>query len=316
MPVVLSPAPHRIVIGARAHEELRSYISERRPDLELRGAAHTDVTADDLLWGEAYLGFKRPPTETWGNIRWVHCTGAVVDAYLVGDGLPDEILLTRTSEPFGPQIAEYVVCRALAFTQCLRQFDQQQRERIWKQQQVGTLAGSRVLVIGTGEIGTAVAQRFAALGCTVAGASRSGAARPGFERVDSVEALAEAVESAQIIVVTVPLTPSTHHLVGREILSRCRSAILINVGRGLVVDESILPHALDTGWLRGVALDVFATEPLPESSPLWDRRDVILSPHVAGLTTVAGAAGSFLDTLSSIERGTTPIGFVDRARGY
>ena len=92
--------------------------------------------------------------------------------------------------------------------------------------------------------------------------------------------------------------------------------MLINVGRGKVVDESVLPEALDAGWLRGAALDVFETEPLPASSPLWDRADVMVSPHVAGLTTITGAINSFLESLASIERGERPIGLVDRERGY
>jgi phosphoglycerate dehydrogenase-like enzyme len=269
-----------------------------------------------LEWGHAYLGFKRPPVSGWGSIRWVHCTGAGVDSFLFGDALPADILLTRTSEPFGPQIAEYAVSRALAFTQCLRTFERHQHERSWTQHSIGTLAGSQVLVIGTGEVGTAVAARFAGMGSHITGVSRLGAPRSGFERVVPTERLADAVADAHFIVLTLPLTPDTLHLVSRHLLSRCRGAVLINVGRGQVVDESALPDALDAGWLKGAALDVFETEPLPSASPLWDRADVMVSPHVAGLTTIAGAADSFLESLASIERGERPIGLVDRRRGY
>ncbi|MEP7346402.1 MAG: D-2-hydroxyacid dehydrogenase [Gemmatimonadaceae bacterium] len=308
--------PRRVVIGARAHEQLTQYIGERRPELQLRGAAHVEVTAQDLEWGEAYLGFKRPPVPGWGNVRWVHCTGAGVDAYLFDDKLPDNILLTRTSEPFGPQIAEYAVSRVLAFTQSLRPFEHQQREHSWKQHFIGTLAGSHVLVVGTGEVGTAVASRFVGMGCKVSGVSRSGTARPGFESVMPTEKLSDAVAEAQFIVLTLPLTADTFHLMNRVVLSRCRGAVLVNVGRGQVVDEAVLPEALDSGWLKGAALDVFETEPLPASSPLWDRADVMISPHVAGLTTIPGAADSFLESLASIERGERPVGLVDRGRGY
>ncbi len=309
-------APHRIVVGARAHEELIQYIGVRRPELQLRGAPHLDVTANDLEWGEAYIGFRRPPVAGWGSVRWVHCTGAGVDSYLFDEKLPESILLTRTSEPFGPQIAEYAVARALAFTQSLRAFEQLQRERIWKQHFIGTLAGSDVLVVGTGEVGTAVASRFAGMGCNIVGVSRSGAARDGFSRVVKTEMLADVVTDAHYIVLTLPLTADTLHLVNRDVLARCNGAVLINVGRGQVVDEAVLPEALNSGWLRGAALDVFEVEPLPATSPLWDRADVMVSPHVAGLTTVQGAADSFLESLVSIERGERPIGLVDRGRGY
>jgi phosphoglycerate dehydrogenase-like enzyme len=117
-------------------------------------------------------------------------------------------------------------------------------------------------------------------------------------------------------VLAAPLTPGTQHLVSREVLFACRGAILINVGRGQVVDERAIPGALDAGALRGAALDVFEVEPLAESSPLWQRSDVMVSPHVAGLTNIPAAAESFLETLGSIEAGQSPIGMVDRTRGY
>src|SRR3954471_8476532 len=112
--------PRRIVIGAGAHEALGRAILARRPDLEVRGAKQQDITAEDLAWADTYVGFRRPPLATMGNVRWVHCTGAGVDAWLYPNELPREILLTRTSEPFGWMIAEWAVARALAFAQRLR----------------------------------------------------------------------------------------------------------------------------------------------------------------------------------------------------
>jgi phosphoglycerate dehydrogenase-like enzyme len=105
-------------------------------------------------------------------------------------------------------------------------------------------------------------------------------------------------------------------MIGREVLSTCRGAVLINAGRGATVDEAVIPEALEKGWLAGAALDVFEVEPLPASSPLWDDRRVMISPHISGLTTVEGAVGSFLECLDEIERGQLPSRTVDRDRGY
>ena len=102
---------------------------------------------------------------------------------------------------------------------------------------------------------------------------------------------------------------------GREVLSACRGAVLLNAGRGAVVQEGLIPEALDQGWLRAVALDVFEKEPLPESSPLWADPRVLISPHVSGLTTLAGAAEGFLQCLSAFEHGEVPRWVVDRDRG-
>jgi phosphoglycerate dehydrogenase-like enzyme len=179
------------------------------------------------------------------------------------------------------------------------------------------LHGARVLVVGTGDIGTHVARLFTAIGAHVTGVSRTGrgdeSVFAGIARVDALPAL---VGDAEWIIVTVPLTHSSRGLVSRSVLERCRGAILINAGRGAVVEESALPEALAQGWLTGAALDVFEVEPLPETSPLWNDPRVLISPHISGLTTNDGAVVGFLECLAAIERGETPVWVVDREQGY
>ena len=309
--------PHRIVIGQGAHAELASLLRSRRSDLELRGSKYTDVTEDDLTWGDTYLGFKRPPLPTMGNVRWVHCTGAGVDAWLHPEPLAPEILLTRTSEPFGRSIAEWALARALAFRQQLLALADCQRRHEWSPREVGVLRGSRAVVVGTGDIGSSIARLFTALGAEVHGVSRSGEGdREVFASRSKVSALATLVTNADWLIVTVPLTSETRGLIGREVLSACRGAVLINTGRGEVVDESLLQLALDAGWLAGAALDVFSVEPLPSASPLWDDPRVMISPHMSGLTTVEGAVEGFLECLGEIEQGRLPARTVDRMREY
>jgi phosphoglycerate dehydrogenase-like enzyme len=309
--------PRRIVIGQGAHAELASLIRSRRSDLELRGSKYTDVTADDLAWGDSYLGFKRPPLPTMGNVRWVHCTGAGVDAWLHPEPLPADILLTRTSEPFGQSIAEWALARALAFRQQLLALAECQRRHEWSPREVGSVRGSRAVVVGTGDIGSSIARLFTALGAEVHGVSRSsGGDRAVFASLSTVSELPRLVMDADWLIVTVPLTSETRGMIGHEVLSACRGAVLINTGRGEVVDESILPEALDSGWLAGAALDVFAVEPLPAASPLWDDPRVMISPHMSGPTTVEGAVEGFLECLGEIEQGRLPARTVDRAREY
>ena len=309
--------PQRIVIGANAHTEIAALLHRARPDLEIRGNRYTDLTADDLAWGDTYIGFRRPPLPTMGNIRWVHCTGAGVDSWLSPDALPPEILLTRTSESFGPRIAEWALARALAFTQQLRELHDAQRNRQWSPRETTMLFGARVLVVGTGDIGTHVARLFTAIGAHVTGISRTGRGDESvFARIAGVEALPALVGDAEWIILTVPLTHNSRGLISRGVLERCRGAILINAGRGAVVEETALPDAFDRGWLSGAALDVFEVEPLPETSPLWSDPRVMISPHISGLTTNDGAVVGFLECLALIERGETPAWVVDRARGY
>lgn len=307
----------RIVIGANAHAEMGEMLGRLRPDLEVRGSRYMDVAAADLAWGEAYVGFKRPPQAHMGNIRWVHCTGAGVDGWLYPDELPGDVLLTRTSESFGPMIAEWALARALAFTQRLTELALHQREREWKPGDVRFVRGTRAIIVGTGDVGTHVGRLFRALGCEVHGVSRSGGGDTAvFESVSRVESLSAIVSRADWLIVTLPLTAETRGLIGHRVLEGCRGAVLMNAGRGPVVDESLLPRALDEGWLAGVALDVFEVEPLPPSSPLWADPRVMISPHMSGITTVAGAVEGFLACLADVERGVRPRFAVDRERGY
>src|SRR5262249_26228464 len=154
------------------------------------------------------------------------------------------------------------------------------RERRWDHYPLGELPGKTLLVVGLGEIGREVARLADAFGMRVLAARRTadeGAAGP--------EQLPDLVTEADAVVVTLPLTGQTRGLLGREECARMRDGtILGNVGRGAVVDEEALVEALASGKLAGAALDVFAEEPLPTSSPLWELENVILSPHTAALS--------------------------------
>jgi D-2-hydroxyacid dehydrogenase (NADP+) len=305
------------MIGANAHAGIAESIRARRPDLEVRGAVVTDVTANDLAWAEAYIGFKRPPAvASMGSVRWIQCTGAGVDAWMASD-LDSGILLTRSPESFGPMIAEWAVARIFAIQLQVRELAEAQREQRWAPRDIARVAGTRAVVVGTGDIGRAVASSLHALGIHVTGVSRTGLANhDAFRAVYPASALGDVVADADWIVVAVPDTPASRRLVSREVLSRCRGAVLLNAGRGSVIEEEALPHALDQGWLRAAALDVFSVEPLPTTSPLWTDPRVMISPHVSGLTTINGAAHGFLECLESLERGELPTWTVDRTRGY
>jgi phosphoglycerate dehydrogenase-like enzyme len=179
------------------------------------------------------------------------------------------------------------------------------------------LGGTTVVVVGTGDVGTHVGRLFRSMGCDVHGVSRSGSGNESvFSTCSTVSSLASLAATADWLIVTLPLTSETRALIKREVLEACRGAVLMNAGRGAVVDEALLPEALDKGWLRGVALDVFEIEPLPAESPLWTDSRVMISPHISGITTTEGAVAGFLDCLTAFERGETPKWIVDRERQY
>ncbi len=315
----LPTPPRRILVGASDAIAVASRIATARPDLELRAIPHAQVTEADLAWAECYVGFRRPPVATMGRVRWVHATGAGVDPWIAVGALAPATLLTRSPERFGPAIAEWVLARILAESHELEGLAAAQRERRWASLTPSRIAGRTALLLGTGEIGASIARALTGLGVRVIGISRSGQASDSpalFHAVHTPHALPTLVADTDWIIAVLPDTPATRGLLSRDLLARCRGAMLLNAGRGAVVDESALPEALENGWLRAAALDVFQTEPLPMDSPLWTNPRVTISPHCAGPTTVAGAAEGFLECLTTLERGERPRWAIDLARGY
>jgi phosphoglycerate dehydrogenase-like enzyme len=158
--------------------------------------------------------------------------------------------------------------------------------RSWEHYPTGELRGQTLLVVGVGAIGAEVARLASAFGMRVIGVKRILAEHvPHVESVHPPEQLRELVDTADAIVVTLPLTDETRGLIDRETIERMRNgAVFVNVGRGKVVDEEALIDALRSGKLAGAALDVTAKEPLPLESPLWELENVIISPHTAALS--------------------------------
>jgi phosphoglycerate dehydrogenase-like enzyme len=313
--------PKRLLVGGTAHDALAPALRQRLYDSEVRGAALADITPAQLEWADTYVGFRRPPIAvppgTMGGVRWVHCTGAGVDAWLYPLALPESILLTRTSESFGPMIAEWALARVLAFTQRLLPLAADQREHRWSSRDISFVRGTHAVIVGTGDLGTHIGRLLAALGARVTGVSRTGRGDSSvFSAVHTVDAIHDVLSSADWLILALPLTAATDGLITARVLDACRGAVLINAGRGAVVDESAIPRALDSGALRGAALDVFAIEPLPPTSPLWDDPRVMISPHLSGPTTVEGAVAGFMACVADLQHGRWPALMVDRARQY
>lgn len=310
--------PRRVLVAGVRMPDLIGHIAAARPDLDLKPVALDAITDDHLAWAEVYLGFRRPPTlRAWGNIRWIHCIGAGVDGIIYGIDIPKTIAVTKSSEDFGPAIGEWCVTRALAANQFLAAFAEDQHARRWdREREPIVLRGQRVVILGTGLVGSGIARAFRGLGCRVDGLSRTGAARPDFDRVATTDRFGEIVKGAQWLVLAAPLTAESRRFLDRSRLAQCDGAYLMNVGRGAVADESAITEAIDQGWLSGAALDVFEKEPLPADSPLWAHPKITISPHISGPSTVAATAEGFLESLAAIEAGRPLRLTVNPAIGY
>ncbi|TDB99164.1 D-2-hydroxyacid dehydrogenase [Actinomadura sp. 7K534] len=219
-----------------------------------------------------------------GGPEWVHIASAGVDRLLFPGLVESGTVVTNSRGVFDEPIAEYVLGLVLTFAKDLHTTVRLQGERRWLHRETERVTGARALVVGTGPIGRAIGRRLSAAGLAVSGAGRTPRdADPDLGVVHPMERLGEALAEADYVVLAAPLTPETRHMVDAAALARMRpSARLVNVGRGALVNEPDLVEALRAGRIAGAALDVFEDEPLPESSPLWDMPNVLVSPHMSG----------------------------------
>jgi phosphoglycerate dehydrogenase-like enzyme len=253
---------------------------ERTPEQEAR---FTELVAG----ADAVLGFPReaPAGIAWvvrtaPNLRFLQATFAGAGQQIRAAKLTEDeltrVLFASTAGIHSTPLAEWSIFGILAFTKSLpRLLDDKARKNWAEHYPTEELPGKTLLVVGMGAIGREVTRLGEAFGMRVHGVRRS----------DGPERLRELIPEADAIVVALPLTEETRGLIDHDTIGRMKQdAIFVNVGRGAVVDEDALVDALRTGRLRGAALDVFAEEPLPESSPLWELDNVIVSPHTAALS--------------------------------
>lgn len=223
------------------------------------------------------------------GLRWVQTMAAGGGASVKAAGLdPDEldrVTFTTSAGVHGGTLAEFALFGVLAGAKDLPRLQADQRDRRWAgrwiMRQVSELT---VLVVGLGGIGREVAAKLDALGATVIGSRRSDEPVEHVHRLVKPDALAAVVGEVDAIVITLPGTAATEKLISAEVLAAVKpDTVLVNVGRGTVIDEEALVPALSDGRISFAALDVFATEPLPEQSPLWGLPNVVVSPHTAAL---------------------------------
>ncbi len=259
-----------------------------------------------------------------GPLRWVQATAAGAGEQVRAAGLsPEElerVAVTSASGVHAGPLAEFCLLGILAFSRGLPRLQADQRARHWGHYPTGELRGRTALLLGTGAIGTEVARLAKGFGMRTVGVSRSARRQvPNFDEHHRADRLAELAAHADALVISVPLTDQTTGLVSAKVIAALPpGAIVVNVGRGPVVDEAALDAALAAGRLAGAALDVFSSEPLPSSSALWGRPNVILSPHTAALSPRENEriVELFVDNLGRYRRGAPLRNRIEPAHLY
>lgn len=282
------------------------------------------VTQEDVDWAQVILG-NVPAAMLHGSpaLEWLQTNSAGVEAYIRPGVLAGDTLLTNATGAYGLAIAEHMLGMLLELFKKLELYRDAQKSGAWQSQgAVKAVYGSTVLVLGMGDIGGEFAARCKALGAKVIGVRRSPRPCPEYaDEVHLLEDLDSLLPQADVVAITLPGTDATRGLMSRERLAKMKEgSVLLNVGRGFIVDTEALCDALERGHLSGAGVDVTDPEPLPPTHRLWNIPTAVVTPHISGFyhlrETHERIVGIFLENLRHFQAGEPLRNLVDFATGY
>ena len=281
--------------------------------------ADADIAISWSLRGEQIKAARK--------LRWIHSTAAAVHQLMTPELRSSDIVVTNARDVHGPVVAEHAIALAFALAKRLPQAVKYQQQKHWAQHDLWNaqprpreLNGATMTIVGLGGIGKPLARLAKSLGMRVVGVcehpARGSDIADAFYGYDELE---QALREGDFIVLAVPVTPKTHHLMNAARLAHLKpDAYLINVGRGVLIDEDALVNALQARSFAGSALDVTTQEPLPSESPLWRMENVLITPHIAGLTERMWERhyAHYTENLRRYLAGEPLLWVVDKERGY
>lgn len=261
------------------------------------------------------------------KLRWIHSTAAAVHGLMSPELQASDIILTNARAVHGPVVAEHAMALVFAMAKRLPEAATYQLQRHWAQQEIcetaprpRELKDATMVIVGFGSIGTALAKLARALGMRVVGVREH--RQKGSEFADAMygfDELDRALGQGDFVVLTTPVTEKTRHEMNAGRLAHLKAhAYLINVGRGVLIDEEALQHALRANQFAGAALDVTTEEPLPPGSPLWTMDNVFITPHTAGYAEKMWERhyASYAENLRRYLAGEPLLWTVDKKAGY
>jgi phosphoglycerate dehydrogenase-like enzyme len=282
-----------IVLRMDLEEQYLARLREECPDAEYI------VAADDKTWrkvrgqAEAVIGGGAPTADDLAaapNLRWIQATSAGVEAFMTPEMAERDLILTNFSGIHATNIADHVLALIFAFARDLKTLFARQDRHEWPEGDHALTtfepSGQTLGIVGLGDIGEALALKAHGLGMRVLALQRHPYnPPPSIDRVITGDGLPELLAESDHVVLCLPLTDATRHIIGREELGQMRrGAYLYNIGRGGLIDQEALIDALRDGTLAGAGLDVTDPEPLPADSPLWDLPNILITGHTAAAT--------------------------------
>ena len=261
------------------------------PEIQFHGAYSLEDAMGLAPEAHAFIGIGPfvPPAMIGAmeKLEWVQTLTTGVDNFLNMAELPDHVPVTNIKNVQGPQVSETALMLMMSLARRLPDMFEAQKAARWERHMQSALFGKTLCILGLGNISETLALYSKTLGMKVLGVSDSRIKASNVDFIYKRNALKVAAAESDFLVVLVPLSEKTHHIVNADVLSAMKpTAFVLNLARGGCVDEAALIQALQTGVIAGAGLDVFEHEPLPQADPIWSAPNVVLTPHIAGFADI------------------------------
>ncbi len=279
---------HLLILNQSA-EDYKKALAPKFPELSIHAVAKEEEIGNFIEKMDILLTIRISDhlIKKASKLKWIQALTTGVDYIINLPSLRKEVLITSARGIHGPQMSEMALLLMLALNRNFPQIIRNQDQRVWERWPGKLLYQKKVGILGVGVIGEEIARKCKAFGMTVFGIDIVKRKVDAVDYFYGPEELLQVIQEVDYFVIVAPNTPQTQKLVGAKVFSSMKpTAFLISIGRGEIVDEEALIHALKTGQIAGAALDTFWTEPLPKDHPLWEIKNVIITPHVGGLSDI------------------------------
>lgn len=314
---------HKVWLRVKLSAEDLASIQQSAPDCEVRQCDDSTIDNPWLREVDAVFTEESLPDALvlrMPNLRWIHVTRGGVNTYLTPEVKSRPIQVTGSKGIHGAVFSEFALACILALAKKLPQCMEAQKQNHWQRLQPIEIEGQTLGIVGLGIAGSELARKAKAFGMRVIATKRTVIRQPDYvDELGGPEFLPHLLSLSDFVVLLLASVPSTFGIIGeRELRLMKKTAYLINLTGGRAIEENLLVRALKEGWIAGAALDAFATQPLPQDSPLWDLANVIISPRIAGITSQKWPVllPIFQDNLRRFLAGEPLQNLVDKDLGY
>lgn len=314
----------KILVLIPVDEKKRRILEERAIDCQITYSNEDEVSTEEVQGANIIIGNpKVEMVKGSTNLKWLQLNSAGADKYIKEGILSEEVVLTNATGAYGQAVSEHMLAMLMELLKKLHIYRDNQNKKLWQSAGgVRTIRGSKVLIVGLGDIGCNFGEMIKALGGYTIGVKRRPSEKPAF--IDELylnHKLDELLPEADIVALCLPATKDTDKLFDKERIAKMKKGgILLNVGRGTSVDTHALCDAVESGALYGAGLDVVDPEPLPKDHRIWDLENVVITPHISGWYNLSETYERIFDiSLGNLERFLKDedlVNIIDFSTGY